>query len=120
VPAAAGASTVPGCGVAASVGGVPVLVGKGAWVAEQLGGGTGWAAAGGQLGGGGGGGARTEVVVAAGGRVRGVLGFKDTLRVDAAATVAGLRGQGAAWCQRVCVGGCFWGAAVQAPAALAA
>jgi Cu+-exporting ATPase len=96
LPAVAAPVTTPGCGVAAEVGGEPVFVGRPGWVLEQLPPGEadaaaqlladGAAASGGEK--------QTVVVVAAGGRVLGVLGFKDVLRPDAVSTVATLKEMG--------------------------
>ncbi|KAI8473681.1 MAG: heavy metal translocatin [Monoraphidium minutum] len=95
LPAVGASATTPGCGVAAEVEGTPVLVGRPGWVLEQLPPPEAAAAAALLNGGGAGGGERqTVVVVAAGGRALGVLGFKDTLRPDAAATVSALQGRG--------------------------
>jgi hypothetical protein len=86
--------TTPGCGVAAEVGGEPVLVGRPGWVLEQLPAGEAEAVQRMLASAGGGGEKQTVVVVAAGGRALGVLGFKDTLRPDAIATVAALQEMG--------------------------
>jgi Cu2+-exporting ATPase len=98
LPRVSSPSTVPGCGVRAEVDGEPVLVGRAGWVLEQLPASEAEAAQ--QLlaaGGAEGVEKQTVVVVAAGGRVLGVLGFKDTLRPDAISTVAALQAMGIRW-----------------------
>ncbi len=101
LPAVADSTTHPGCGVAAEVDGERVLVGRAGWVAEQLraaGADAAAAEAAARAAPGAAGGERqTAVVVAAGGRVLGVLGFKDTLRADAVDTVAALQAMGIRW-----------------------
>jgi len=98
LPVVTASVTHPGCGVAAEVNGRRVLVGRPGWVLEQLP--ESEAAAARRLlqqGAAGSAEKQTVVVVAAGGRVLGVLGFKDTLRTDAVSTVAALQAMGIRW-----------------------
>lgn len=96
LPSVTQALTVPGAGVTADVEGRQVLVGREAWVAGQLP--ASCAAAAARLRAaadeGSGGERQTKVFVAADGKLLGMLAFRDALRADAAATVAGLRAQG--------------------------
>ncbi|KAF8061329.1 PAA2 [Scenedesmus sp. PABB004] len=94
LPAANEARTEPGSGVAAVIGGQPVLVGRPEWVLGQLPEAQRAAAA--QLAPPGepGGARGTQVLVAVGPRLLGGLSFRDALRPDAARTVAALQGMG--------------------------